>query len=313
MQTAGVVRCGVRDDLAGFAFVDESGEYVGFDADFCRVIAAGVLGDATAVEFVPLSGDARFPALQAGEIDVLVRNTSWTAGRDGELGATFLHPTFYDGQQMMVAADSGYDSIDDMDGATVCVVAGTTTEGNVATEFAARGLDVDVQSFDDIDLVQSAFEEGQCDGWSSDGSQLASRRTNYPAGADTLVIFDDVFSKEPLAPAVIDGDTRWAQAVEWSIFATILAEELGITSETAEADAAGDDAAKVQFLGGASADGTVFDAGLGLPTDFALQIVTQVGNYGEIFDANLPAIDVTERGLNALWTDGGLQYAPPYR
>ena len=225
-------KCGVRDDLAGFSVVDDAGEYVGFDADFCRVIAAGVLGDATKVEFVPVATDARFPALQAGEIDVLVRNTTWTASRDGNDGATFLHPTFYDGQQMMVAADSGYTSIDDMDGAVVCVAAGTTTEGNVATEFAARGLTVDVQSFEDIDLVQEAFITGQCDGWSSDGSQLASRRANYPDGPDSLVIFEDVFSKEPLTPAVIDGDTAWAQAVEWAIFATIQAEELGITSET---------------------------------------------------------------------------------
>jgi general L-amino acid transport system substrate-binding protein len=313
VKAADTVKCGVRDDLAGFSVVDEAGEYVGFDADFCRVIAAGVLGDATKVTFVPVATDARFPALQAGEIDVLVRNTTWTASRDGNDGANFLHPTFYDGQQMMVAADAGYSSIDDMDGAVVCVAAGTTTEGNVATEFESRGLSVDVQSFDDIDLVQQAFEAGSCDGWSSDGSQLASRRANFPGGADSLVIFEDVFSKEPLTPAVIDGDTAWAQAVEWSIFATIQAEELGITSETADADATGDDAAKVQFLGGASAEGTTLDPGLGLPTDFALQIVSQVGNYGEIFEANLPAIGIEERGLNALWSDGGLQYAPPYR
>ena len=309
------VRCGVRDDLAGFAVVDDAGEYVGFDADFCRVIAAAVLGDATKVTFVPVATDARFPALQAGEIDVLVRNTTWTASRDGGDGANFLHPTFYDGQQMMVAADSGYASIDDMEGAVVCVAAGTTTEGNVATEFARRGLTVDVQSYDDIDLVQEAFIADQCDGWSSDGSQLASRRANYPAdqgGPEALTIFEDVFSKEPLTPAVIDGDTAWAQAVEWAIFATIEAEELGITSDTAEADAAGEDAAKKQFLGGV-VEGEPLDPGLGLPTDFALQVVSQVGNYGEIFEANLPAIGIEDRGLNALWSEGGLQYAPPYR
>jgi general L-amino acid transport system substrate-binding protein len=313
VKANGTVRCGVRDDLAGFSTLDDAGEYVGFDADFCRVIAAGVLGDATKVTFVPVATDARFSALQAGEFDVLVRNTTWTASRDGNDGATFLHPTFYDGQQMMVAADAGYDSIDDMDGAVVCVAAGTTTEGNVATEFERRGLSVDVQSFDDIDLVQEAFINGQCDGWSSDGSQLASRRANYPDGPDSLVIFDDVFSKEPLTPAVIDGDSAWAQAVEWAIYATIQAEEMGITKDSATADSSGDDAAKVQFLGGASADGTVLDPGLGLPTDFALQIVSQVGNYGEIFEANLAAIGIEERGLNALWSDGGLQYAPPYR
>jgi len=314
VKSADVVRCGVRDDLTGFSVVDEAGEYVGFDADFCRVIAAGVLGDATKVEFVPVATDARFSALQAGEFDVLSRNTTWTASRDGGDGANFLHPTFYDGQQMMVRADSGFASIDDMGGAVVCVAAGTTTEGNVATEFEARGLEApDVQSFDDIDLVQEAFIAGSCDGWSSDGSQLASRRASFPDGPDALVIFEDVFSKEPLTPAVLDGDTAWAQAVEWSIFATIQAEEMGITSETAEADAAGDDAAKVQFLGGASAEGTTLDPGLGLPTDFALQIVSQVGNYGEIFEANLTPIGIEERGLNALWSDGGLQYAPPYR
>lgn len=309
-----VVRCGVRDDLAGFSVVDESGEYVGFDADFCRVFAAGVLGDATKVEFVPVATDARFSALQAGEFDVLSRNTTWTASRDGNESATFLHPTFYDGQQMMVRADSGFESIDDMGGTTVCVAAGTTTEGNVATEFEARGLEApNVLSFDDVDLVQEAFLAGQCDGWSSDGSQLASRRANFPEGPDALVIFDDVFSKEPLTPAVLDGDWRWAQVLQWTIFATIQAEEMGITSETVDDDLNGDDAAKVQFLGGASADGTTLDPGLGLPTDFAYQIISQVGNYGEIFERNLSEIGIEERGLNALWSDGGLQYAPPYR
>jgi general L-amino acid transport system substrate-binding protein len=313
VKAAGKVRCGVRDDLAGFSSVDASGEHVGFDADFCRVIAAGVLGDATKVEFVDVATENRFPALQSGQIDVLVRNTTWTASRDGSEAATFLHPTFYDGQQMMVAADSGYTSIDDMGGATVCVAAGTTTEGNVATEFAKRGLQVNVQSFADVDLVQEAFQSGSCDGWSSDGSQLASRKANYPGGADTLVIFDEVFSKEPLTPAVADGDSAWAQAVEWAIYATIQAEELGITKASVAADKAGADAAKVQFLGGASADGTTLDPGLGLPVDFADKIVSQVGNYGEIFETNLASIGITERGLNALWTDGGLQYAPPYR
>jgi general L-amino acid transport system substrate-binding protein len=313
VKAAGTVKCGVRDDLAGFSSLDANGDHVGFDADFCRVIAAGVLGDATKVTFVDVATENRFPSLQSGEIDVLVRNTTWTASRDGSDAATFLHPTFYDGQQMMVAADSGYSSIDDMDGATICVAAGTTTEGNVATEFAKRNLDVNVQSFEDIDLVQEAFQAGSCDGWSSDGSQLASRKANYPDGPDSLVIFDDVFSKEPLTPAVADGDSAWAQAVEWSIFATIQAEELGITKASVEADKSGQDAAKVLFLGGKNPDGTTLDPGLGLPTDFAAQIVSQVGNYGEIFQTNLTPIGITERGLNALWSDGGLQYAPPYR
>jgi len=312
VRAADVVRCGVRDDLPGFSVADESGEHVGFDADFCRVIAAGVLGDATKVEFVDVATENRFTALAAGEFDVLVRNTTWTASRDGAEGVTFLSPTFYDGQAMMVAADSGYESIDDMDGAVVCVAAGTTHEAGVRTEFAKRGLSVEVQSFPDVDLLQEAFIAGSCDGWTSDNSQLRSLRSNYPDGPDALVIFDDVFTKEPLAPGVVDGDSAWAQAVEWSIFATLQAEEYGITAANAEEMLNGDDAAVVAFLGGPNADGTVADVGLGLDPSFAYDIVSQVGNYGEIYDANLSDLDIP-RGLNALWTDGGLQYAPPYR
>jgi general L-amino acid transport system substrate-binding protein len=313
---ADVVKCGVRVDLPGFNSVDEAGEQVGFDADFCRVIAAAVLGDSTKVEFVNIeSGDARFPALQSGEIDVLVRNTTWTASRDGTEGATFLHPIFYDGQGMMVAADS-YASIDEMDGTTICVVAGTTTEGNVATEFAARGLTANVKSFEDIGLLQEDWVAGGCDGWSSDTSQLNAVRASFPdadGGPDSLVILDEVFSKEPLAPAVLDGDSRWADAVNWAIFATIQAEEFGVTSENAADMAAGDDPQIAAFLGAPNADGTVVDPGLGLAPDFALQVVSQVGNYGEIFDRTLTQTIGIERGINALWTDGGLQYAPPYR
>ena len=175
-----VVRCGVRDDLAGFNSLDEAGEQVGFDADFCRVIAAAVLGDATKVEFVPVETEQRFTALQSGEFDVLVRNTTWTATRDGAEGVTFLHPTYYDGQSMMVAADAGFASIDDMDGAVVCVAGGTTSEGNVAAEFERRGLTLDVQSFENVDLLQEAFIAGRCDGWSSDLSQLKGLRSVYP-------------------------------------------------------------------------------------------------------------------------------------
>ncbi len=307
-----VVRCGVRDDLPGFSTLDDAGEHVGFDADFCRVIAAAVLGDATKAEFVDVETEARFTALQSGEIDVLVRNTTWTASRDGVEGVTFLHPTFYDGQGMMVAADSGFATLDDMDGTVICVAAGTTTEGNVATEFARRGLTVEVQSFEGVELIQEAFVAGRCDGWSSDTSQLTGLRSNYPDGPEALTILDEVFSKEPLAPGVADGDTRWAQAVQWAIYATIQAEELGIDSTNA-ADMVSEDDLNIQrFLAGVNEDGTTLDTGLGLPTDFNLQVVTQVGNYGEIFENNLAPLGL-ERGVNALWTEGGLQYAPPFR
>jgi general L-amino acid transport system substrate-binding protein len=313
VQDAGVLRCGTRDELPGFAVLDPAGEHIGFDADFCRVIAAAVLGDAEAVEFVDLETADRFTALQSGEIDVLVRNTTWTATRDGAEGATFLHPNFYDGQGMMVAADSGFDSLDALAGQVVCVAGGTTTEGNVVTEFTRRGLEVpEVLPFDSPDLIQVAFQEGRCDGWTSDLSQLTGLRSAYPDGPESLVIFPDAFSKEPLAPAVRDGDTQWAQVVDWAIMATIQAEEFGITSENVDqilADST--DPGIRQFLGEAGED-AVLDPGLGLATDFAYQVVSQVGNYGEIYDEHITPLGL-ERGLNTLWTDGGLLYAMPYR
>ena len=201
-----------------------------------------------------------------------------------------------------------------MDGAVVCVAGGTTTEGNVATEFERRGLTVEVQSFDDVETLQEAFVAGRCDGWSSDTSQLVGLRSAYPDGPEALVIFDDIFSKEPLAPAVVDGDSRWAQAVDWAIFATIQAEECGHHGGQRRRHAGSTARTRTsrQFLGGENADGTVLDPGLGLDPDFALNVVEQVGNYGEIFEANLAPLGI-ERGVNALWIDGGLQYAPPYR
>jgi len=196
----------------------------------------------------------------------------------------------------------------------VCVAGGTTSEGNVQSEFERRGLAVEVTSFEDVDLLQEAFIAGSCDGWSSDVSQLTGLRSNYPDGPDALVIFDDVFSKEPLTPAVIDGDSRWYDAVNWAILATVQAEEYEVTSENAADLAAGDNPAVVAFLGGANADGTVVDPGLGLAPDFALQVVTQVGNYGEIYEEHIAPLGL-ERGVNALWSadEPGLQYAPPYR
>lgn len=315
VQAAGVLRCGTRNELPGFAVLDASGEHVGFDSDFCRVIAAAVLGDATAVEHVDVETADRFTALQSGEIDVLVRNTTWTATRDGAEGATFVQPTYYDGQGMMVGADSGFESIEDMDGVIVCVAQGTTTEGNAATEAARLGLSWEVRAFESPELIQQAFEAGQCDGWSSDTSQLSGFRSAYPAGPDSLTILPEVFSKEPLAPAVPDGDAQWAQIVNWSVLATIQAEELGITSENVGTFADTEDINILRFLGleVPGDDGSaVLDPGLGLATDYAAQVVSQVGNYGEIFDRNLTPLGL-ERGLNALWTDGGLLYAPPYR
>lgn len=313
---AGVVRCGTRDALPGFAVLQDDGTHVGFDSDFCRAIAAAVLGDAEAVEMVDLETADRFTALQNGSIDVLVRNTTWTASRDGAEGANFLQTNFYDGQGMMVSSDSGYSSVGDMSGAIVCVAKGTTTEGNAALESSRLGLNWEVRAFDDTDLLLEAFIAGQCDGWSSDVSQLTGFRSAYPDGPDALEILPEVFSKEPLGPAVLDGDTQWAQVVNWAIFATIQAEEFGITSANVD-DIRGstEDVTIQRFLGveiESDEGSAVLDPGLGLPTDFAYQVVKQVGNYGEIFDAHLAPLGL-DRGVNSLWSDGGLLYAPPYR
>ncbi len=316
VKARGTLNCGTRDAFPGFALLTDTGEHVGFDSDFCRAIAAAVLGDATKVKHVDLETADRFTALQSGQIDVLVRNTTWTAGRDGNEGATFLTVNYYDGQGMMVAADSGYTSINDMDGVIICVAKGTTTEGNAAAEAARLGLDWEVRPFDDTDLIQQAFLAGSCDGWSSDSSQLTGLRSVYPDGPESLVILPEVFSKEPLAPAVLDGDSAWAQAVNWAILATIQAEEWGITSANVDSFLSSDDSNIRKFLGGTFTDSdgneTTLDPGLGLPTDFAYQVIKQVGNYGEIFERNLAPLGL-ERGVNALWNDGGLMYAPPYR
>jgi general L-amino acid transport system substrate-binding protein len=310
------LNCGTRDELPGFAVLTAEGDHVGFDADFCRVIAAAVLGDASKVNFVDLATEDRFTALQSGQIDVLVRNTTWTAVRDGSESAAFLQPTFYDGQGMMVTSDSGFADIAEMDGVIVCVATGTTTEGNAATEATRLGVEWEVRPFDSPDLIQEAFLAGSCDGWSSDVSQLTALRSVYPDGPETLTILPQVFSKEPLTPAVRDGDTEWAQAVNWAILATIQAEEFGITSDSVDDTLAStEDISILRFLGAEfeTDDGpTVLDPGLGLPVDFAYQVVSQVGNYGEIFERHLTPLGI-ERGLNALYTDGGLMYAAPYR
>jgi general L-amino acid transport system substrate-binding protein len=216
----------------------------------------------------------------------------------------------------MVANDSGYNSVSDMQGAIVCVAKGTTTEGNAAQESSRQGLNWEVRAFDEVDLILEAFIAGQCDGWSSDVSQLTGLRTSYPDGQNALKILPEVFSKEPLAPAVLDGDTAWATAVQWAILATIQAEEFGITSANVDSIRSSTTDVGIQrFLGVEveTSDGSaILDPGLGLPTDFAYQVVKQVGNYGEIFARHLTPLGL-ERGVNSLWTDGGLLYAPPFR
>jgi general L-amino acid transport system substrate-binding protein len=318
----GDIRCGVNDSVPGFGFL-EGEEYQGFDVDFCRAVAAAVTGDAGNVEFQTISADARFTALQGDEIDVLIRNTTWTSSRDGTEGAAFATTTFYDGQGMMVRADSPYQNIDDMGGASICVLSGTTTETNLATQFEARDLEFDPLSYEDVETIQRNFIEERCDGWTSDKSQLAGIRSTWPeneGGPDALRILDETLSKEPLGPVVRDGETAWFDAVNWTVIATIQAEEFGITSANVDQIRADTDNPAIRrFLGeeveGAEGEGPApFDSGLDLPTDFAYQVVKQVGNYAEIYDKNVgPDTPLgLERGPNALWTNGGLHYAPPY-
>ena len=323
VRDRGTLNCGVNEEVPGFGLVDDEGNYEGFDIEFCKAVAAAVLGDAEAVEYTPLTAETRFTALQSGEVDVLIRNTTYTAQRDGGEGARFLQTTFYDGQGMMVRADSGYRSVDDMGGTTICVLTGTTTELNLATRFGSSNLDYEPLPLPDPEAIQQAFTAGQCDGWTSDLSQLAGVRSAFPdseGGPEALRIFDEAFSKEPLGPVVRDGDDDWADAVNWAVIATIQAEEFGITQDNVEQQLESDNADILRFLGQPveaeeGDEPAPFDPGLELEPDFAVDVISQVGNYGEIYDRTVGADSplALERGLNAQWQDGGLLYAPPYR
>ena len=307
VQARGTLICGVNGSLPGFSFLDESGENTGFDADYCRALAAAVLGDPDAVEFRALSTDQRGPALQTGEVDVLIRNTTWTVSRDTSWGL-FAPTTFYDGQAIMVHSDVGATSLEDLDGATICVQSGTTTELNLTDQFRALGIDFEPQVFADIDPTYAAYEENRCDAVTSDRSQLVARRTAF-ANPEEHDILDAVMSKEPLGPVAPLGDDQWFNIVSWVVFATIEAEEQGITSDNVEEMVGSDNPVVARLLG---SDG---DLGLGLEPDWVVTMIGAVGNYGEIYDRNLgpgTPFDL-ERGLNSLWSDGGLLYAPPYR
>ncbi|HEY4666056.1 MAG TPA: amino acid ABC transporter substrate-binding protein [Anaerolineales bacterium] len=313
VKDSGAVRCGVNSGVPGFGFLNDQGEFVGFDSDFCRALAVAIFNDATAVEFRPLTAAERFTALQTNEVDILIRNTTWTLSRDVELGTDFGPTTFYDGQGMMVRLDGGISSLDDMDGATVCVLAGTTTELNLADAFSSRGRTYEPLVFGTSDETRVAYDEGRCDGLTSDKSQLAGLRTALANPADH-VILPETMSKEPLGPVWAQGDQQWGDVVRWVVNAIIIAEEKGITSQNVEEIAASDPQdPEVRRLLGIEGE---FGALLGLAPDFVVNVIREVGNYGEIYDHHLgPAgTDIPREGsLNALWTQGGLIYAPPWR
>lgn len=311
VQSRGQLVCGVNGGLPGFSVLDEaSGQFSGFDVDFCRAIAAAVLGDADAVEYRPLAADQRGPALQAGEIDVLIRNTTWTVTRDSTWGL-FAPTTFYDGQGMMVTAATGAERLEDLAGATICVQSGTTTELNLTDQMRALGVQFEPLVFSEIDATYQAYEQGRCDAVTSDRSQLVARRTTF-ANPNDHVILDVVMSKEPLGPVAPLGDDQWFNVVKWTVFATIEAEELGLTAANVEQEASSSQNPVVRRLLGAEGE---LGATLGLSNDWVVGVISAVGNYGEIYDRNLgpgTPFDL-DRGLNRLWTDGGLLYAPPYR
>lgn len=307
----GELLCGVNTGLAGFAALNDAGEYEGFDVDFCRAVAAAILGDANAVSYRPLQAGERQAAIQSGEIDMMSRNTTRTLSRDAVWGATFAPVTFYDGQGLMVRTDTGITQIEELEGASICVQSGTTTELNLADAFSQRGLSYEPQVFADAAATWEGYLSGRCDAFTTDKSGLAAyRATSEDPGAHTIL--EITLSKEPLAPLTPQSDAQFADIVAWTIYGLIQAEEFGITSENVDSFLTSDVPEIQRFLGvGDNAAGSYY----GIANDFMVTVIRQVGNYGEIFTRHLgPDTPFgLERGLNALWTDGGLMYAPPFR
>lgn len=311
VKERGSLVCGVNNQVPGFGSVDAQGNYSGFDVDTCRAIAAAVLGDANAVEFRPLTAQERFTAVQTGEVDVLARNTTWTSSRDSTVGLNFAPVTFYDGQGFMVRRDAGIASLQDLEGRSICVQSGTTTELNLADVMEALDIQYNPVIFETADQAIAAYDDGVCESYTTDVSGLVSRRTTLRDPAAS-VILDQTISKEPLAPAVLQGDDEWFDAVKWVVFGLFNAEEYGLTSENVEQAAAESQDPNVRRLLGVEGEAV---SGLGIPADGILQAVRQVGNYGEIYNQNLgpeTQFDIP-RGLNAQYYDGGLIYGVPFR
>jgi general L-amino acid transport system substrate-binding protein len=307
----GKVVCGGRTSLLGFGYLDDDGTILGFDIDLCHAVAAAVLGDASAIEVVPLDAADRGPALQTAEVDLLSRNVTWTSSRDAQWG-NFTVVMFYDGQGFMTRTDSGIESADDFDGATVCVTSGTTTEQNLADFFRQRGLNYEAVVFAETSEVYSAYEDGRCDLTTSDLSQLASVRAGF-ASPDDHVILPGAISKEPLTPAVPHGDDVWFDTVKLVMYALINAEELGVTSANVE-EMKGSENLNIRRLLGQEGDWGYGD--LGLDPEALANAIAAVGNYGEIYDRYFGVDGLAfelPREINNLWTEGGLIFAPPVK
>lgn len=311
VKARGELICGSNTGLTGFGAPDASGNWQGFDVDLCRAVAAAVLGDPTKVKFVPLTGETRFTALAAGEVDMLARNSTWTFSRDTELALDFVAVNYYDGQGFMVKKDLGVSSAKELNGATVCIQTGTTTELNLADFFKANNMTYTPVTVADDSEGQRQYVAGACDAYTTDASGLAASRATL-ADAANHIILPEIISKEPLGPVVRHGDSQWADVVRWTFYSLVAAEEYGITKANVEEVATSTQNPEIKRLLGLEGD---MGAKIGLDNAFAKNAIAGVGNYGEIFEANIGSATPIglARGLNALWTQGGLQYAPPFR
>jgi general L-amino acid transport system substrate-binding protein len=308
VKARGQVICGANGSVAGFGMPNARGEWTGLDVDVCRAVAAAVFGDATKVRYVATTAQQRFTALQSGEVDLLVRNTTWTLSRDTSLGLDFLATNFYDGQGFMVKKSANIKSAKELDGATICVQPGTTTELNLADYFRANKIKFTPVVIERLEENIAAYLAGRCDSFTTDVSGLASiRAANTPVPADH-VILPEVISKEPLGPSVRHGDSKWGDIVKWAFFASLEAEELGLTSANIDSQMSSTNPSIQRFVGATGGLGQM----LGLDNKWAYNIIKQVGNYAEQYERNIVPLGI-ERGINRLWTQGGLMYSPPIR
>ncbi|MCH7553981.1 MAG: amino acid ABC transporter substrate-binding protein [Chloroflexi bacterium] len=309
VQDRGRLICAGRTDLAGFGFLDSSGNNAGFDIDICRAVAAAIFGDGNAIEVVPITASERGPTIQAGEVDILSRNVTWTTTRDAQWG-NYTTVMFYDGQGFMVRKDSGITSATQLDGASVCVTSGTTTELNLADFFRQNSLSLETVVFEDTASVYGAYEQGRCDATTSDASQLAAIRSGF-ANPEDHIILPEIISKEPLTPVVAHGDDQWFDVVKTVLAVLINAEELGVTQDNVDAQRSSDNIKIRRLLG---TEGGFGQNDLGLSATFAADVIKAVGNYGEIYDRYMGPSGISftlPRGQNELWNNGGLIYAPP--
>lgn len=311
VKKRGMLICGVTTGLAGFAAPDDKGEWAGFDVDVCRAVAATVFGDPKKVKFVPTTGKSRFPALQSGEVDMLARNTTWTFDRDVKLGFEFVGINFYDGQGFIVRKDLGVKSATELDGATICVGTGSTTELNLGDYFRANGMKYTPVVFEKSDEIRAGYLAGRCDAYTTDRSGLAAQRSQMPNPADHIVL-PEVISKEPLGPLVRHGDHHWGDVVRWSLNVMIIADEKGINSKNAADLKANSNDPETRRLLGVEGG---YGERLGVSNDFAYNVITMVGNYDESYMRNIgPNTPIAlVRGVNNQWNKGGILYSPPFR